>query len=161
MGSQRIILLTLRAVLLLAAAVVLGTSADLVGPLNRLQDACDALYKDEYCNLDGLIPALGYSCFAGALGLVAALAGIAACFLDAIPDMIMMAVDAFTALAMLAGGIAISVILSKPIYKGGNGSTWNEIKADAAFGVIGGLVSIALVVVGFLWRGRGKGSSSV
>jgi hypothetical protein len=54
----------------------------------------------------GAAPATSpYSAFAGAFGILVALVGIAAGFIDAIPGLIMAAVDGLATLLFLAGGI--------------------------------------------------------
>lgn len=56
--------------------------------------------------LVGKAPATtAYNAFAGALGLVTALVGLAAIWISAIPELIMAAVDALTSVLLLAGGI--------------------------------------------------------
>ena len=54
----------------------------------------------------GTAPATSsYSAFAGAFGIFAGLVGIAAAFFEVIPQLIMGAVDALSALLLLAGGV--------------------------------------------------------
>lgn len=50
-----------------------------------------------------------YSAFAGAFGLIAALVGIAALFVDSLNGIITWALDALAAVFLLAGGIALAV----------------------------------------------------
>ncbi|KAK4565228.1 hypothetical protein LTR86_003845 [Recurvomyces mirabilis] len=50
-----------------------------------------------------------YGAFAGALGVLVALIGMAHSFINLIPDLIMAAVDALASVFLLAGGIALAV----------------------------------------------------
>jgi len=52
-----------------------------------------------------------YSAFAGGFSVLVALAGIAAGFIDAIPDLLMAVVDALASFLLLAGGIAFAIAL--------------------------------------------------
>ncbi|KAK5173306.1 uncharacterized protein LTR77_001987 [Saxophila tyrrhenica] len=161
MEMSKLILAALRALLLLSAAVVLGTSVDLYQFLPKYQDACNAVYEDKLCDLQGLIPALGYGCFVGALGLLAALAGIVATFIDAIPTIVVLGLEAFSGVVYLSGGLALSIILSKSTFDNASGSRYTEIKADTAFQFIGFIVTMVVVGLGFVWRGRGGRHSAV
>ncbi|KAF2461408.1 marvel domain-containing protein [Lineolata rhizophorae] len=88
-----IVNLALRFFQLLFAAVVLGLSVSLI----KKQEFGDA-------------PAtMGYSAFTGGFGLLAALVGTAAIFMEAISGIIILGVDGLTSLIFLAGGIAYTV----------------------------------------------------
>ena len=100
-------LLGARAFQILCAAIVLGLSANLYNKIDTLRDACD-FYKVK-CSLGGVIASVGYCAFVGAWGLLAALLGIAAAFVDAIPFFINSGVDSFATVAFLAGGIVSSM----------------------------------------------------
>ncbi|KAK0284190.1 hypothetical protein LTR35_005905 [Friedmanniomyces endolithicus] len=82
-----------RAFQLLCGAVVLGLSISAI--------------KWQYF---GAAPATtSYSAFAGAFGVLAALIGIAASFVEAIPEVIMVGVDGLAAMLLLAGGLAFAI----------------------------------------------------
>lgn len=159
-GSTLILALT-RLLQLLSAAVVLGTSISLTRYLPRAQDACNSISKDSYCDLHGLIPAIGFGCVVGAIGLLDAIAGCVTVFKDLIPTIIMMGADVLAAVCYLAGGLAIAVILGKPVFDGASGSKYTEVRADDAFMFIGLLATIAAVGLGFMWRRSGKLHSAV
>lgn len=105
MEGSKLILTITRALQLLFAAVVLGTSVSLYKFLPKYQNECNALYKDSECNFFGLIHAVGFGCFVGALGLVDSIAGIVAVFLDVIPFIILLGADALASVVYLAGGL--------------------------------------------------------
>lgn len=99
-----------RAFEILCAAIVLGLSANMYKTFDRVQDICDAL--NERCYLGGVLPSIGYCAFVGAWGLLDALLGIAATFIEAIPFFIVSGVDSFAIVAFLAGGIvSLSLLL--------------------------------------------------
>ena len=79
-----------RGLQLVFAAVVLGLSIHLI----RGQ------------GIDGTTPATtSYNAFVGGFGMLAALVGIVAAFVDSLNGLIMMGLDALTAVFFLAGGI--------------------------------------------------------
>ncbi|RHZ58355.1 hypothetical protein CDV55_104603 [Aspergillus turcosus] len=60
----------------------------------------------------GSVPAAtGYAAFTGGAGILAALIGCAALFVDALRGIISWAIDGLASLALLAGGIAFAVLL--------------------------------------------------
>ncbi|PVH78667.1 hypothetical protein DL98DRAFT_573080 [Cadophora sp. DSE1049] len=52
---------------------------------------------------------IGYGAFCGGAGIVIAAVGIAACFFDRLQGVIMLALDAFAAFFLLAGGLAFAI----------------------------------------------------
>ncbi|KAK7730749.1 hypothetical protein SLS57_001580 [Botryosphaeria dothidea] len=83
-----------RGVQLICAAVVLGLSISLI--------------KGQ---VFGTVHAINYAAFTGGWGMLAALIGIAAIFIEPLQGLIMAAVDGLATLFLLAGGIAIAVKL--------------------------------------------------
>lgn len=83
-----------RGVQLICAAVVLGLSISLIK--GQVFDS---------------VAAINYAAFTGGWGMLAALIGIAAIFIEPLQGLIMAAVDGFATLFLLAGGIAIAVKL--------------------------------------------------
>ena len=62
--------------------------------------------KDEYCNLHGLIHAIQFGCFVGAVGLIDAIAGMVSVFLETlVPFIIMLGMNALACVGYLAGGL--------------------------------------------------------
>ncbi|KAJ6023877.1 hypothetical protein N7540_004674 [Penicillium herquei] len=60
----------------------------------------------------GSVPAqTGYAAFAGALGVLVSLVGIAALFIESLSGIIAWALDAFASIALLVGGIIYAVAL--------------------------------------------------
>jgi len=84
----------LRFVQVVFAAVVLGLSAVVV--------------KNQ---IVGSNPAINYATFTGAFGMIAAIVGCPAFFIEPLTGLVMSAVDALASLFFLAGGIAIAVKL--------------------------------------------------
>lgn len=96
--------------------MVLGTSVSLYKFLPHAQDVCNSITKDKYCNFYGLIHAVGFGCFVGALGLVDAIAGMVAVFMDVIPFIILLAADALAAIVYLAGGLVCCPLMLKDTF---------------------------------------------
>jgi len=171
---MQIITAVLRAVQFIFAVVVLGLSVDLA--------------KGQVV---GNTPATtGYSAFTGGLGIIAAVVGILALFIDALDGIITWAIDALASVCFLAGGIAIAIGLrgtdcSDPttLYKNdllNCGSTnikkegtlsWCKDKntlsqrcrqdtADAAFEFMAFIICAALLVWTFLHSGGKIGGRS-
>lgn len=90
---------------ILFAAVVLGVSVSLATQFNKLQKDCNAETKDSECKLFGMIPAIEYSAFVGAFGLLDALIGLAGCFLEMIPYLVTVGFDALADIFYIAGGV--------------------------------------------------------
>ncbi|KAJ5179336.1 hypothetical protein N7492_002546 [Penicillium capsulatum] len=62
--------------------------------------------------LHGSVPSqTGYAIFTGALGILAALIGIVALFIDSLDGIITWVLDGVTSLALLAGGIVIAIAI--------------------------------------------------
>ena len=134
-----------------------------------------------------MIPAIEYSAFVGAFGLLDALVGVAVCFLDMIPYIVGVGFDALADVFYLAGGVVsylnvsrgcgsfdeltalqrIAVLLANRDFeflcKQNDFSSYcTRIKADSAFEFLGFLITLALIGMGFMWqRGRGKLHSAV
>jgi len=90
---MQIIPLALRLVQLLFAIVVFGLSVDLA--------------RGQHI---GTAPSTtGYSAFTGGFGIIAAIVGILALFIDKLDGMITWALDALAAVCFLAGGIAVTI----------------------------------------------------
>ncbi|KAF2756494.1 hypothetical protein EJ05DRAFT_66086 [Pseudovirgaria hyperparasitica] len=90
-----IVTLVTRAFQLIFAAIVLGLSVS----MTQWQAV-------------GKAPATtGYAAFCGGWGLVAAAIGLIASFIEAIPALVIIAIDALSALIFLAGGIALTVAM--------------------------------------------------
>ncbi|KAK5125055.1 hypothetical protein LTR85_001246 [Meristemomyces frigidus] len=129
-----------------------------------------------------------YSAFTGAFGMLTALIGTAAIFIDAVPDLIMAIVDALASVLFLAGGIAFAVGLrgvscgnthdtsNNYLLNGGckgkgdnqecGFASYNVLpgrcrmaEADSAFLFLGFLISIGAAVLCFLASRRGGGVS--
>ncbi|CAG8974971.1 hypothetical protein HYALB_00012094 [Hymenoscyphus albidus] len=97
-----IVTLAARGFQLLFAAVVLGLSVSLItgfGPTSLGGN------KDKMPESTLII----YGAFCGALGLLVSLIGIAACFVEAIQGIIILALDGLSAFFFAAGGIAFAV----------------------------------------------------
>lgn len=107
---SKALLLGPRAGQLLAAAVVLGLSANLYADIGIARQLCQASKND--CHLDGLQPAVGFLAFVGAWGLLDALAGAAAVFLDVIPWIVAAGVDGLAGVFYLAGGVVSRACLA-------------------------------------------------
>lgn len=91
----------------LFAAVVLGVSISLATRFNKAENFCDEVYGHHSpdCNLHGFIPAIEFSAFVGAFGLLDSFVGLAACFLEVIPYVVNAGFDALADLFFLAGGV--------------------------------------------------------
>ncbi|KAK4549532.1 hypothetical protein LTR36_006529 [Oleoguttula mirabilis] len=129
-----------------------------------------------------------YCAFAGAFGMLTALIGTAAIFVEAVPDLIMAIVDALASVLFLAGGIAFAIGLRgvscgdvNETYKSyllnggckGKGDNLQcgidihpyalpgrckMVEADSAFLFLGFLVSVAAAVLCYLASKRGGGA---
>ncbi|EAW15040.1 MARVEL domain-containing protein [Aspergillus clavatus NRRL 1] len=128
--------------------------------------------------------ATGYAAFTGGLGIVAALVGCAAFFVDALNGIVTWVLDGLASLALLAGGITFAILLrgtscskiettwDNVILSGGCTTIDNQktcmsspsrlksrctsAKADAAFMFIDFVVCIAVIACSFfLSRDRG------
>ncbi|KAK3723637.1 hypothetical protein LTR37_001518 [Vermiconidia calcicola] len=162
MEKSKVILAITRALQLLCAAVVFGTSVSLAEFLPKLQDLCNSTEKDKYCNLQGLIHAVQFGCFVGAVGLIDAIAGMVSVFLETlVPFIIMLGMDALACVSYLAGGLSIAIILSKAYFDQWGGSRYTQVKADDAFQFLGFIITLVIIILTFLWRRSGKMSSSV
>ncbi|KAF2718398.1 hypothetical protein K431DRAFT_230864 [Polychaeton citri CBS 116435] len=81
----------------------------------------------------GSAPAIStYAAFAGAFGILTALVGIAAVWVELLRSVIMMVMDALAAIFLLAGGIAMAVML-KGISCGDLNDTWNFYLVDGGY----------------------------
>ncbi|KAH8646265.1 marvel domain-containing protein [Xylariales sp. PMI_506] len=90
-----IVPLAVRVISLLAAAVVLGLSVTLA--------------KQQVL---GKVPSeTGFSSFAGAFGIIVAVIGIAALFVERLPGMLTMITDGLASVFFLAGGIALAIAM--------------------------------------------------
>ncbi|KAJ5130723.1 uncharacterized protein N7515_006762 [Penicillium bovifimosum] len=133
----------------------------------------------------GSVPAeTGYAAFTGGFGILAAIVGIAALFVDSLDGLVTMVLDGVSGLALLAGGIVYAVRLrgtscsdyyttwDNVLLNGGciklNSEdfvrcayTKGQLKprctsatADAAFMFLGFVMCVAVVGASFVFRGR-------
>ena len=63
------------------------------------------------CDFYGIIPAIEFGCFVGAVGLIDALAGMVSAFMDVIPYIVNLGLDALACLSYVAGG-AVSIYVT-------------------------------------------------
>lgn len=112
MAASKLILTALRCFQLLCAAVVLGTSVSLHKFLPKYQDFCNSIEQDSLCDFKGLIPAVGFGICVGALGLLDAIVGLVATWMEVVPALIMAALDGLAALVYLASGLVRTSPLS-------------------------------------------------
>lgn len=91
--------------------IVLGISAYLAKELDNFQKYCRDYESNDYCDyVLGRIPAgSDYATFTGVFGLIDAIVGLAACFVTAIPWVVVLGFDALATVFYLAGGIVGSM----------------------------------------------------
>jgi len=94
MHSQMIVTAVLRAVQIICAAVILGLSATVI--------------KGQVL---GSNPTINYAAVTGGFSMLGAIFGFTALFVESLPGLVTLAIDALASLLLLAGGIAITVKL--------------------------------------------------